>query len=1056
MTLGFDADFTGLSLHDVYFSPSTGSIRARGATAAAAGGQGAAFGFVTERLFEPVSVGVEAGAELGELTNDEIELIYDSLLARFAPADLPDLAIAEDGSILLRLATEWEDEGHAEIADAVCTVPLVVWGRQGGSVISGGVSAPFVGDDALTLANETSPDSLDLLERGEDGVWIYSLPSSFHPNDDVSPESSTSMPKVCLSHGLGCFHLARWPNADPWTPFPVKPTCATTTATNCTPDRFLDMVSVEANSLSFALCPRDTADASIIAAAPGQFSAWSTDKHDAVRACGTFVDDQFRVINRVTGLSSVLDTCLKVSTNDATDKAYARAGKGRIYLEGLRAFFDSPGEFYVDWSTRRLHLFVGPDVSALGHPELRSAVWDDRERAAAVRILVATETEPVVDLFRSSNIHILDVTFDGNRGSLVRLRESSDVTLRHVTARASSHDALVVQDSTNVRIEDSLVEWCDSTGIVFDSGDVPSNSFAETVLARTLVRRVGLVATNRGAITLAGVGATVLNCTVSESPAAGLEIRGGQSHRVAGVRFDRLASYASSVGAVFAAGSWITTNITLGHLYFSRIDNRRALETSTGATPVGILHLANAASGVTFRSTLASHLPPALSTTMSIDAGRDLHIHDNLFLSTSLSQLHQGTALVKALPLIESGDLDVMADLTYVDHRAEPWLSDFPRVSEFPATLDAIKSAGMVKPRYSRIHHNFRLGVTRGNESWLFPSLGDGRSFASLAQDTSKNEELVDLAVDSVFVVDEERQEVTEVKPVADWLPEGSGPIVAVDLRRVGVPAGDCIGAEEYRVATKCVWGGEDDDEMDMGEYGNSTNTTMPTETPSSSGTGEGDDGATKADASSDEGGSGAVVGAVVGTSLVLLLAAVAFMVVRRRRARESSAALAVGPTMRPGVVEMKPRPAPIPVRLPVEETTTTTTSPPPEAPTDHYADWSAADSPIIATTSSMTMTTMASTSRSRARSRAKSTSASTTSSAPTDHYASIGPPKRAGDTINGAPMGNTYGGLTLTALDGPPPPPPGAVAADGDYGVLQVAPATYAPGPPVNQAQMM
>jgi len=1027
--------FDDLEVHQVIFSPRTSSI------------------LLASKIDSPLRP-LGDGGVIGDLTADEIALLYGEVAVAFAPTQLPDLALAADGSILLQLSTTREDEANDAILGAACQAPLHIWGRDGGTIISGMASAPFLGDDALVLSNETSPDRLDLLDRGDDGVWVYSLPDSFQTNDDAAQTSRYDMPMVCLSHGLGCFHLARWPNANPWTPFPTLPTCANTKAQNCTVDRFLDMVNVAAGS--FVICPRDSADEAIVSAAPGQYASWPTSKHDAVRVCGTYSSDQFNVLDRVTGLSPALGSCLQVSTDDPVDLAYASAGKGRVYLEGLRAFFDSPGEFFVDWGSRKLFLYVGPDPSLLGHPDERARVWNDAATAASVRLLVGTDTTPILDLRSSSNVHIRGVTFEGNRGPLVRLFESDTVTLQHVTARYSSKHAVVIRGSSNVRLEDSLVEWCEESGIVLDSGNVRENEYAETIVARTLVRRVGLVRVEVGAVSLRGVGATVVNSTVSESPGPGITVHSGQSHHVSRVRFDRLGSYAASTGAVSAHGSWITTNITMEHLYFSRVDNSRALETSPGATPVRILWLSNAASGITFRSTLATDLPASLTSTMYIDSGRDLHVHDNLFVSSSANQQYQGIAVVDTVPRIESGSLDVVEQLESVDHATEPWLSDFPRVSELPATLDAIKMTGMVKPRYSRIHHNFRLNVTRGNETWSYPPLSDQRSFSSLAQETADNGELRGLSVADVFAVDDQG-EFREVLPIADWLPSSSGPIVPVDLATVGVPRDSCIGGYDHWVVTDCLSeAGDEDEDDDLGGMNGTDPTGNRTETP---GAGEGGDAVDDPPASSS---TGAIVGAVVASVLILLLGVVVVVIVRTKKKR-ATAGLAVGPTARPGIGmrtmgPSAPKAAPIPVRLPPEQVPGT------------ESEYSSLNIP-----SSMPTTT-----RSRSRSRAKSTSAHA-APPPTDHYASIGPPKRVGgDTMlpgmtysdtsafsmPPSDAGQSYGGLTLTSLSSehapppppspPPPPPLTPTLADGEYGTLQVAPSEYTAGPArFSQTQM-
>lgn len=303
-----------------------------------------------------------------------------------------------------------------------------------------------------------------------------------------------------------------------------------------------------------------------------------------------------------------------VANKDATSNLLTLSGTGSPYgiksgqraiVENALAELDSPGEWYLDRSTATLYFFP-PDGSPGRNSEISVA-------PSLLRIL------------NSANVTIRNLQFAKVRGDAIIVQDSQNIVLDNVAIRQTGNRALVIERCVDSGIRNGIIADTGEGGVFLSGGDrqalVPSRNFVE----KTEIRRFSrLVKTYRFAVEIAGVGQRVVGNVISDAPHTAIFFN-GNDHYISGNEIFDVVKETSDSGAIYVGRDF--------SFYGTIIEDNFLHDIQPGMKGGNVkgVYIDDQASGITIRRNIFARVRQPVF----IGGGRDNVIERNLFFRSS-------------------------------------------------------------------------------------------------------------------------------------------------------------------------------------------------------------------------------------------------------------------------------------------------------------------------------------------------------------------------------------------------------------------------------------
>lgn len=371
-----------------------------------------------------------------------------------------------------------------------------------------------------------------------------------------------------------------------------------------------------------------------------------------------------------------------VSTKDSLRNQLSIIGKGspygikngqRLRVENALAELDSPGEWYLDRSTAKLYFWP-----------VKGAADLSKELSVASNLL---------NINSSTNVTVRDISFEKVRGDAVEIISSNNVVLEGVEIRQTGNRAVVIKNSFNSGVRDSLIEDNGEGGVLLTGGDrktlKPANNFVE----RTEIKRFSrLVKTYRFAVELMGVGQRVTSNKISDAPHTAI-IFSGNDHVIANNEIFNVVLETNDAGAIYAGRDYTARGTLIENNYLHDINT-----TMEGKEVKGV-YLDDQICGTTVRGNIFARVEQPVF----MGGGRDNVVENNLFFYSSPAVFLDARGLQnrRFTSLDPNGTLQKNLDL--VPYRSSVYASRYPN-------LPKIREDDIGAPKYNIVRNNLIVG----------------------------------------------------------------------------------------------------------------------------------------------------------------------------------------------------------------------------------------------------------------------------------------------------------------------------------------------------------
>lgn len=292
-----------------------------------------------------------------------------------------------------------------------------------------------------------------------------------------------------------------------------------------------------------------------------------------------------------------------------------------FYGYNLLSEIDEPGEYYLDRENGYLYFYPPSDLS---------------KGQAYVSL-----NENLIRMQGVSSVTIQGMILEGCRGTVVELKDCSDVLVVGNTIRNSGDEAVTIDGGFRNGVTDCDIYGVGSGGIKIDAGDrkslIPGECFAENNYIRDIARINRVY--NPG-ISLNGVGNRATHNHIEHLPHFAIYFNGNE-HLMEYNEINDVCYESNDAGAIYAGRNWTMRGNVIRYNYLHDISGFE----EKGA--VGV-YLDDAFSGVE----VMGNVFDKVSRAMMIGGGRDNQVVNNIF--------------IKCIPSI------------HVDARGLGWMHDHP------------------------------------------------------------------------------------------------------------------------------------------------------------------------------------------------------------------------------------------------------------------------------------------------------------------------------------------------------------------------------------------
>lgn len=340
----------------------------------------------------------------------------------------------------------------------------------------------------------------------------------------------------------------------------------------------------------------------------------------------------------------------------------------RVLLKNSISFLDSPGEWYVDISDKKLYFWLP----------------DDRVNQAEWSIV-----DTLLKIKSSSNIQVKDIIFNRTRGDAIVVNNSSSIVFDNIDIQYTGNRGIVINGGKNSGVIYSHIEYTGEGGILINGGNrnnlEPANNFVKNTVFNNYDR---LVPTYRPAISLNGVGQIAKGNTITQGAHAAI-IFTGNDHIISGNKISKVALETSDVGAIYTGRDYTARGTIIENNTIENIQPFRK-----DGSVIGV-YLDDQASGITIKNNKFINVQKGVL----LGGGRDNKIIYNIFNNNNIAISYdaRGVTWQKDKTLDENWQLK--KGLKIVPYNSAIWKSKYPNLSN-------ILNDNYGQPKYNKIIGN--------------------------------------------------------------------------------------------------------------------------------------------------------------------------------------------------------------------------------------------------------------------------------------------------------------------------------------------------------------
>lgn len=366
-----------------------------------------------------------------------------------------------------------------------------------------------------------------------------------------------------------------------------------------------------------------------------------------------------------------LDIAKKVFNLGKPTHPYGYRKGQRFYIFNALAELDQPGEYFVDRDTMKIYLWPPKTFAKSG--------------------VSATAIDHIISLNNVSHVVFQDLAFTGSRGSMIEIKDGTNVKIIACTLRASGMRAIKINGGSKHMVYGCDIYEIGSTGIDISAGDRKTLTPAGHLIENCHIHHFSqTISTYAPAVNLdQGVGQVVRNNLIHDSPHTAILFMHGNDHLIEYNEIHSVCYETRDCGAIYTGRDWTTHGNCVRFNFIHHIMGPEKEE------QYGI-YLDDAASGIE----LYGNILYKCATGMEIGGGRWNRIENNVFSQCNRGIVYDGRGLRdrwKSLP----GKLQKFMEKVPIT--SEVWKRKYPMIA---LTMQENYRA----PQHSTVRFNISYG----------------------------------------------------------------------------------------------------------------------------------------------------------------------------------------------------------------------------------------------------------------------------------------------------------------------------------------------------------
>jgi hypothetical protein len=322
----------------------------------------------------------------------------------------------------------------------------------------------------------------------------------------------------------------------------------------------------------------------------------------------------------------------------------------RFFVENASSELSQPGEFIFD-------------------PDHMTALVLSKDPDTPVEVAVA---DTLLEIDGAHDIVIQRIAFENAAGTIIRIRNSTNVLLRDCFVGHSGLHGIEIVGGKNVRIERCVIKDIAETAVEMTGGDRKSLTPSGHVLADSVVTDFGVESrTYRPAVQLHGVGNRIEGCFLSRGPHSAI-LLAGNDNAVTGNEISNVVLDADDAGAIYVGRDWTERGTVIENNFLHDIGTPKGGR-SNSAEPsfVSGIYLDDRESGYLIQDNVFLNV----SRPVIINGGRDNVIKENAFFWPS----HAAVWLEKQDESLNRQTLEER--LNAVPYKESVWAKRYPKLA---------------------------------------------------------------------------------------------------------------------------------------------------------------------------------------------------------------------------------------------------------------------------------------------------------------------------------------------------------------------------------------
>ena len=322
---------------------------------------------------------------------------------------------------------------------------------------------------------------------------------------------------------------------------------------------------------------------------------------------------------------------------------YGLGPYANLHVYNLAEEMDAPGEYALEPSQNRLLVLLPKGDT--GH-----------------KFVLSWLGEPLVSVEKAAHLRFEGIRFAYGRSDGVRVVAGEDIAFRHCTFAAMRAGGATVS-GRQITVEDCLFEQIGATGVALQGGDSQTLAPAGNRVSHCEFNGFGRIKrTYAPAVSLNGVGSTVENCLMHDSPHSAI-LYGGQEHLIRNNEIHHVLTETGDCGAIYAGRDWTTFGTVISGNWIHDLGGL------PGRWPCGI-YLDDQLSGITVKNNFVERV----SLGILVGGGRYDIVEGNIFAHCDEAMHLDNRGMSKG------NNQTLLERLAKIPAASEPWTSRYPVV----------------------------------------------------------------------------------------------------------------------------------------------------------------------------------------------------------------------------------------------------------------------------------------------------------------------------------------------------------------------------------------